>query len=107
MMELHGPFRPTYHLVSIDGYEVPNVRVYARANGTFALSLDERFCSEDVTEAELHRWVWLLANAQAIGAGYACHGAEAKYNPFRKGIGALPPMKLELVPGSPSGGDAR
>lgn len=60
--------------VTIDGYLVPRVRVSENdGNGLWDVTYDGRFCVTATIE-ELNRWLWIVANAQAIGAGYSCHG---------------------------------
>jgi hypothetical protein len=69
--------------VTIDGYLVPNVEVGER-DGKWSVFLDGRFGIDGCTFDELQRWLWLLANAQAIGGGYSCHGENSqRMNPHK------------------------
>lgn len=51
------------HLLNQDAYK------QGREDGRWDLTLDERFAHE-TTGSELQRWLWFLANAMAIAAGY-------------------------------------
>ena len=80
--------------VEIDGVTVPNVEVFTGDGELFSLVLDRRFGSEYVTREELDRWLPLIAHAQAIGAGYSCHGPNSRpVNPF-----GTVSIELEVVP---------
>lgn len=83
-----------YHLC-VDGCLVPNVRVTRSSDGQWRVCLDNRFMIE-VEREELDRWGWLLANAQAIGAGYSCHGPNSRRtNPY-----AVQAMRIDSVESS-------
>jgi hypothetical protein len=75
--EYVGPFKKEYYAITVDGYEVPYVEGRKDSNGQWSLLLDGRF-SIDVTEDELNRWMWILANGMAVAAGYTCHGEGSK-----------------------------
>lgn len=98
-VELVGPFVEEWRVV-LDGYEVPNLSAIVRKDGGIMLSLDHRFLIEGPRE-EVEKWIWIVANAMAIGAGYSCHGENCTpINPFKvrmTGIGASKP-DLRLVP---------
>ncbi len=81
-----GPFCDgDYYRLTVDGYEVPYLRAHLR-KGTedlWDILLDRRFGYE-LTDAELHKVLPLLANAMAIAAGYSCHGEHCRpTNPFQ------------------------
>ncbi len=95
----------TPYFVEIDGCTVPNVEVFRSAPGEgnetaliggelFSVCIDHRFASEYVTREELDRWLPLIAHAQAIGAGFSCHGPNSRrVNPFgvaNVGLAAMP-----------------
>ena len=80
------PKRLPGHEVTIDGYLVPRVEVGEdEETGKWNLFLDRRFGVEAQNIEELDRWLWIVANAMAIGAGYSCHGENSVYrpNPFK------------------------
>jgi len=80
--------------VAIDGYLVPRVRVSKTADtdttGLWDVSLDERYCVLESKE-EMNKWVWLLANAQAISEDWSCHGKNSTPlgNPHQVNVAAL------------------
>ena len=75
--KIHGPFEPE-HYVSIAGYKVPHVTVKPQPDGKIGVSVDNRFYLEPVPEEEFSRWIWLLANAMAVAAGYTAHGEHCR-----------------------------
>ena len=84
-VQLFGPiYRPAEeYRVLVDGCEVPLLMAAKQQDGTFHLFLDRRFMMDEVTEEELKRWAWFIANAQAIGAGWSCHGPNGRQaNPY-------------------------
>jgi hypothetical protein len=84
--EYVGPFKKEYYAITVDGYEVPYVEGRKDSKGQWSLLLDGRF-SIDVTEDELNRWMWILANGMAVAAGYTHHGEGSKqHNPFTRQI---------------------
>jgi len=87
-VDLVGPFHQEYHKPTIDGYEIPNLQVIRKTgakDGEVSVILDDRFII-DVPEDQLDPWLWIVANAMAIGAGYSCHGENSvkEANPFKK-----------------------
>lgn len=89
--EYHGPFENSYpYRITVDGFEVPKVQGKKMEDGTWRFLLDGRF-EWDATEAEVQQWMWIVANAMAIGAGYSCFGENSKpLNPFtRRLIGVI------------------
>nr|WP_312374928.1 hypothetical protein [Delftia acidovorans] len=87
--------------VAVDGFLVPRVKVTEnKATGLWYLTLDERFGVSDVPIEELNRWLWIIANAQAIGAGYSCHGENSiERNPYKTRVACIGEVS---VPGSAS-----
>lgn len=76
------PARAPGHAVTIDGYAVPNVEVAENAaTGQWHVTYDGRFSIVASDLEELQRWLWMVAQAQAVGAGYSCHGANSVYRP--------------------------
>lgn len=114
--ELIGPFvaREPYRLV-VDGCLVPHVEFFKEPAGTYEVLIDGRLAVLELTEAEIQKWGYVLANAMAIASGLSHFGPEAKPKPFASrmiGITGVclegdpvPRPKLELVPSGPSGGD--
>lgn len=67
--------------VTVDGYLVPRVEVAEdQATGQWYVTYDKRF-SIVASLDELQRWVWLLAQVQAVGEGYSCHGKNSVFRP--------------------------
>lgn len=67
---------------TIDGYRVPRVAVVEiAATGQWNVIFDGRFCvlAEDLEE--VNRWLPMIANVQAVGEGYSCHGEHSVYRP--------------------------
>ena len=76
------PQRAPGNEVTIDGYLVPRIEVGEDpATGKWCLWLDQRYGTEPVDIEELHRWLPMIANALAIGAGYSCHGVNSVWRP--------------------------
>jgi len=73
------------HDVTLDGYLVPGVRVVERDDsGQWNVTLDGRYGIVAENIEELQRWIWLVANAMAVGAGYSCHGKNSQVgNPYK------------------------
>jgi len=97
-VEIHGPFTPEWR-VTLDGYEVPNVRAFVHEDGSTTLVVDGRF-GTSTTEEEMGRWLPLLAHAMAVAAGYSCHGANCQpLNPYTVQVGSIvpPPPNLTIV----------
>lgn len=68
--------------VTIDGYIVPRVEVREdAATGQWHLTYDGRFGLVAESLEELNRWLWLVAQAQAVGGGYSSHGRNSVYRP--------------------------
>ncbi len=91
-IDLHGPFHQEYHVASVGGYEIPNLKILKRKgknDGISTVLLDNRF-SIDVPEDQLDPWLWIVANAMAIGAGYSSHGENScEVNPYKRRIAQL------------------
>lgn len=85
----------------IDGYAVPRLEVSEdQATGNWHVIYDGRFGIVAENLEELRRWVWIVANAQAVGEGYSCHGENSVYrpNPHRRQI-----MQISSVTAAPTG----
>ena len=81
MIEVLPPRAPGRE-VAIDGFLVPRVEVVEDpATGLWCLFLDRRYGTPPVDIDELHRWLPVIANALAIGAGYSCHGENSVWRP--------------------------
>ena len=83
------PSRAPGREVTLDGFLVPNIEVGEDPEtGKWCLFLDRRYGTEPVEIEELHRWIPLIANAMAIGAGYSCHGKNSVWrpNPYKLGV---------------------
>lgn len=82
-VEIIGPFMPESR-VTLYGYKVPYLTVYPREDGTVNVVVDGRFgLHEPVSREEFDRWVFIIANAMAVAAGYSCHGENCgPSNPF-------------------------
>lgn len=86
-IQIIGPFQKEYK-VTCDGYRVPYLTAQVSKAPTgeitnYYLSLDERFGC-DVPPAYLNQFVWFLANAMAVAAGYSSHGENCQpINPYK------------------------
>ena len=93
-VETIGPFKDTYYKLTFNGYEVPYIKanLVPGTEDTWLLFLDSRFGIE-VSGDELRRWLWFVANAMAVAAGYTSHGEHCRVrNPFMvkvMGIGTV------------------
>lgn len=76
-----------YHAVLVEGIEVPHLRVMELDPGTpgglehersYVLTVDDRFGTVAVPYAELWRWLWVMAQAMAVSAGFTSHGPDAR-----------------------------
>ena len=81
MLEILPP-RQCGQTVTLDGYLVPRVEVSENAaTGQWHMTYDGRYSVEADSLEELQRWVWIVAQAQAVGEGYSCHGKNSVYRP--------------------------
>lgn len=99
--EYHGPFVDKYYKITVDGYEVPNIaaRKSRLQTDKWELLLDGRF-SITVQEKDMQQWLWFLANAMAISAGYTCHGEQSCIaNPFKKQLIGLSGAEFDDIKG--------
>lgn len=99
-IDLVGPFIDEYYQPAIGGYQIPNLRILRKKgaqDGIATVVLDNRF-HIDVPEDQLDPWLWIVANAMAIGAGYSCHGENSVKDPN--------PFKVRLI-GLGEGGEAQ
>lgn len=68
--------------VTIDGFAVPRLEVSEdHATGKWHVTYDGRFGAVADSLEELQRWAWIVANAQAVGEGYSCHGEHSVWRP--------------------------
>ena len=76
------PKREPGHQVTSDGYLVPRLEVSEdSSSGQWHVTYDGRFGVIAENLEELTRWVWIVANAQAVGEGYSCHGDHSVWKP--------------------------
>ena len=97
MIELLPP-RTVGSEVAVDGYAVPRLEVSEDpATGNWHVVYDGRFGIVAESLEELRRWIWIVANAQAIGEGYSCHGENSVYrpNPHRRQIMQIATVSAE------------
>lgn len=89
-VEIHGPFLPQ-HFVTLGGYRVPYITATPVGDDLVDIVLDNRFSlPAPILKEEFERWIYLLANAMAIAAGYSCHGDNCQpTNPFQRRMGQL------------------
>jgi hypothetical protein len=74
--EYIGPFIDKYKLL-VEGCIVPYLTATKNNNGDWNLTLDERY-GITATEEEVGKWLWFLAYAMAVAAGYTCFGENSK-----------------------------
>lgn len=68
--------------VILDGYALPRVEVAEDdSTGRWNVTYDGRFGVVAESLEELQRWLWLVAQAQAVGEGYSCHGENSVWRP--------------------------
>lgn len=83
-VEMVGPFTPEYK-VAVNGYVVPHLTAVL-IEGTedqWNLICDGRFMMQ-APDHEVRRWLWFIANAMAVAAGYSSHGEHSCVpNPYR------------------------
>lgn len=93
MVEFIGPFVEEWRVVS-EGCTVPHLSAIVMKSGEISLCLDGRFMVVG-SQAEAEKWVWFIAHAMAVAAGWSCHGPNScAVNPYKvqiSGIGAEPP----------------
>jgi hypothetical protein len=82
---VHDP----YSIVIVEGREIPLLKAYEKPDSDeVVIVLDGRF-SLDTNKKEMQQWLWLMANAIAIGQGYSHVGAESKDQPFAPQVHTL------------------
>jgi hypothetical protein len=81
-LEIVGPFEE--YRVVWGGYEVPHIEARPMKDGTYYVTVDNRFgIHQSVTREELENWMPILANAMAVAAGWSCHGDNSRRpNPY-------------------------
>lgn len=95
MVEIHGEFNETYSVVTLDGYLVPHLKVRIKGDEVF-FSLDDRFGITVKNTNDIDQWIYLIANAMAIAAGYTCFGEGAKLtNPYQRKLIGLSMVEFE------------
>jgi hypothetical protein len=88
-IQLHGPIEKRRWLITIDGFLVPHLEVRHLDGDRLSLCLDDRF-EIDCPKEEANMFVWMIANAMAISAGYSCFGEHAKpLNPFMRKVNQI------------------
>lgn len=81
-VEITEPRQPG-SLVVIDGYLVPNIEVHDNPAGV-EIVLDGRFGITITDRGVFADVMFLIANAQAVAAGYSCHGENCELsNPHK------------------------
>ena len=74
-----GPFTESRDV--IEGRVIPRLTARQNDDGSIELIVDHRF-SGTFEIHQAYRVAWLIANAMAVGAGYACLRSETKEQPF-------------------------
>lgn len=84
-VEAVGPFIRDEYDLTVDGYQVPYIQASKLETGDYqwTLRLDRRYAI-DCTDLEMRKWLWFIADAMAVAAGYSSHGRHCKpLNPFK------------------------
>lgn len=79
-----GPDAGGRYRFALHGFKVPRVegRIVPGSETLWKIVLDGRF-SIEARQEELASWLWLVANAMAIGAGFSCFGENSQpANPY-------------------------
>ena len=76
-----------YHTVVVENREIPKMRMTER-NGLVSLQLDSRW-EIDLPPELAPQVAWMIANALAVGAGYAHLGSLSKDRPFAPEVRGL------------------
>lgn len=98
MLEIF-PKRSCGHQVAVDGFAVPRIEVAEdAATGQWRVIYDGRFGIVAASLEELQRWLWLVANAQAVGEGYSCHGAGSVWRPNPHKVQVMCVGSVETLP---------
>lgn len=81
-IELIGPFEYKFNKVAVDGCVVPNVTITHIIDDVHELVFDNRF-SVQGNWSIMQDYIWIIAQVQAVSAGYTHHGKDSKRsNPF-------------------------
>lgn len=100
------PKRSPGHRVTIDGFAVPRIEVAENpATGQWNVTYDERFGIMAESLEELQRWIWIVANAQAVGEGYSCHGEHSVWRPNPHKVKVMCIGSIETMPSTDTPGD--
>ena len=86
-----------YFVLAIDGYMIPFIKARQNEDKSWTLLLDDRFAVDITDENELNKWIWWIADAMAISAGWTAFGKDGKRsNPFQTRIFGLSEINGEL-----------
>lgn len=91
------PPRAPGRQITIDGFAVPRIEVEENpSTGKWNFTYDNRFGIVAESLEELYRWLWIVANAQAVGEGYSCHGENSvrRPNPHQKRVMCIGAIEL-------------
>jgi hypothetical protein len=77
---LVGPFEE--YRVQVSGRFIPKLSGYAHVEGTYGLTVDNRFGGTFSSKQDAQQAAWLIAQALAIGQGYSNLEAPNKDQPF-------------------------
>lgn len=69
------------HIV-LEGRLIPKLTAYKREDGSVSLTLDGRYGLDCADDGIAYVTACFVANAMAIGAGFACFTADDKFKPF-------------------------
>lgn len=87
------------HQVTLDGFKVPRIEVQEDpATGRWNVVYDERFGIVAENLEEIQRWLWIVANAQAVGEGYSCHGENSVWRPNPHKVQVMCIGSVEVAP---------
>jgi len=94
--EMVGPFQEEYYHAVVDGFEVPYIKL-RKNESDWDLVVDGRY-SVTASGDEMDRWIWIIANAMAIAAGYTSHGEQSiPTNPFHRRLIGLSQQEFDEV----------
>lgn len=90
VIQMPPPTKPDEWLVTlyeldhviIDGRHIPRLQGKRHDDGSVSLCVDRRFMADFPDEEQARQAAWMIAQALAIGEGYAHLGAETKERPF-------------------------
>lgn len=76
------------YAVVVEGRSIPRLTMRDHSSDKITLILDGRFAI-DVPKEHAQPFAWMIANALAIGEGYAFLGSENKEKPFAPQVARL------------------